>query len=366
MDTATSTILEMNDRLRQMECYLNNTVLPQIYVDNDMKLRKLTPTAINTFALKPQDEGRRITELKEHFRFTKIQEDIAEVLATGEPLEKEVQSSDSTWYQMKVTPYYDPDHQVIGTMITFIDISEKVQQLRTLENLLQQNETILDTISHDIKSPLTNLLLAIEEFSAMKKESFERAQQFAQLISRSIKKMERVIGDLTDMRKTSSMAPEQLDGNDIARILEDVYLSLHQDIRQSQAEFEFKPHIEHFCYSKQKLRSILFNLINNAIKYKADGRMPRVRIEAATKGSEVEIRVHDNGKGIETTNLEKVFDKYFRVEHNSDGTGMGLYLVKQLVEKDGGRIELKSIPGDGTEFRIILPAGEKNTDGLGI
>lgn len=340
-----------------MECYLENTVLPQVLVDKDLYLRKFTPGALRSFALSKTDQGRPLHELRDHFRFTRIEEDILAVLSSGTAIDKDVRSSDKRWYQMKITPYCDHHGNTEGVLLTFIDISSKVKRMKALESSLEKNEILLDRISHDIRSPLTNMLLAIEEFSGMNADSLETAKKYAALIARSIRRMQGVIADLTDQRRAAVPVPEELSFLDFSRMLDDVYTSLHQDIKKSGASFTYRPGATRFLYSRQKLRSILFNLVSNAIKYTVQSRRPEIIISTSNQEQYLLVEVKDNGAGIHPHLKEKIFEKYQRGGASCEGTGMGLYLVKQLVEEDGGWVEVESKPGEGSTFRIFLSAG---------
>ena len=148
-------LTQQNDEL---ENYFRNTIIPQLFVDANLLLQKFTPPAMKQFSLKKDDIGKSIIEVKENFRFNSIIENIQHVMDSNEILEKEIQTTDFRWYQMNIIPYENRQtKKTNGVIITFVDITRRIRDLKELEKLISDNETLLDTISHDIKTPLTSL-----------------------------------------------------------------------------------------------------------------------------------------------------------------------------------------------------------------
>ena len=107
---------------------------------------------------------------------------------------------------------------------------------------------------------------------------------------------------------------------------------------------------------KNRLNIILNNLISNAITYQDPSKNdPLVNIKVDMSDTETNIIVKDNGIGISKELQEKIFDMFFRGSENSDGSGLGLYIVKESVEKLNGTINVRSVPGKGSEFRVLIP-----------
>ena len=104
------------------------------------------------------------------------------------------------------------------------------------------------------------------------------------------------------------------------------------------------------------MRSVIYNLVSNAIKFRSANRRPEILITTENKNDFIIITVKDNGSGIEEAMLESIFSKYYRIENSIEGTSIGLYLVKEIVTNAGGKIELKSVQGKGSEFRVYLKA----------
>lgn len=127
------------------------------------------------FKLHQNDIGKSITEVKDNFRFPSIVDNIEQVIHTGELLEKEIQTVDMRWFQMNILPYIViKNNKTNGVIITFIDITSRIRDLKEQEKLIMEHELLLDTISHDIKTLLTSLGLTIEMLKKVPEKVMEK------------------------------------------------------------------------------------------------------------------------------------------------------------------------------------------------
>jgi signal transduction histidine kinase len=109
-------------------------------------------------------------------------------------------------------------------------------------------------------------------------------------------------------------------------------------------------------FSPANLRSIVYNLLSNALKYRALDRPSRVHVQATYTGQSVVLAVHDNGLGMSEMQQRQLFGLFQRLHTHVEGTGVGLYITKRLVENAGGTIAVQSQPGVGTTFTVTFPA----------
>jgi signal transduction histidine kinase len=109
-------------------------------------------------------------------------------------------------------------------------------------------------------------------------------------------------------------------------------------------------------WAPKHLRSIIYNLLSNAIKYRHPARVPDVQLRAAHRGDHVVLEVQDNGLGLTPQQQGKLFGIFSRLHTHVEGTGVGLYTVKRIVENGGGTITVQSQPDVGTTFRVTFPA----------
>lgn len=347
-----SDLIELNEEL---ENYFNNTIIPQLFVDADLRLRKFTPPAMKQFKLKPEFIGRPMAEVEENFRYPTIIDNIKIVIATGKILEKEIQTTDMRWYQMNILPYLvRKENKTNGVIITFIDITSRLRDLKEQERLIAEHELLLDTIAHDIKNPILGLGLTIDMLKKLPEKSMERFPVLLSNVEKSLGAMKKVIGELIDSRwqKQRQESAEEL--LDIENILEDVRLTLAPQIVECKAVIHQEIACPEVWFVRRKLRSIVFNLLSNAIKYTAAGSRPEVTIKCEQEDEYNIISIQDNGIGMNKDEQLLIFEKFQRVRPNYEGSGVGLYLVNTMISAAGGRIELESSPGQGSVFKVYI------------
>ncbi len=244
------------------------------------------------------------------------------------------------------------------------ELEDRVRQ-RT-EELHQKNEqlirinTDLDnfiyTASHDLKAPISNL----EGLANMlnKKVSAllgERDARLLEMVSDSIERLKKTIIDLTEIsRMQKDMDDEQQEVVPIREMFESVKADLAVLVEETGATFELDIQLEEVIFSKKNLRSILYNLLTNAIKYRAEGRTPAISIQTKYENNAPVMLVTDNGMGIPSNQQQKIFSLFKRLHTHVEGSGIGLYLVKRVVENNNGRIEVNSQVGEGTTFKIYF------------
>jgi len=174
------------------------------------------------------------------------------------------------------------------------------------------------------------------------------------IVDNALTKMHKLIEDLTEVRKESHKYKTEEELLNFEHILEDVRLTLNSNIIASNVIIRSEINISEITFSRRKLRTIIYNLLNNAIKFKSPERQPEIVVTTNKENGYVIISVKDNGVGIEESKFEAIFSKYYRVENSIEGSGIGLYLVKEIVTNSGGKILLESQLGKGTEFKVYL------------
>lgn len=307
------------------------------------------------FNLSAGDIGKPITDIHDNFRFPSLVDNIQEVIKSNEILEKEIQTTDMRWYQMNILPYIKMrDNKTDGVIITFVEITMRIKDLKEQEKLIADHEILLDTISHDIKNPLANLVLAIELFKSVSPNDVKEFHSLLKIVDNALSKINQLIKELTEVRKDEHKYKAQEELLNFEHILEDVRLTLRDDIIDANARISSEINISEITFSRRKLRSIIYNLVNNAIKFKSADRQPVIMVTTYEENHFIVISVKDNGIGIEESKVDAIFSKYYRLENAIEGSGIGLYLVKEIVSNAGGKIVVKSQAGKGTEFQVYL------------
>ena len=352
-------LIELNDEL---ENYFRNTIIPQLFVDANLILRKFTPPAMKQFQFDESHIGRPLEEMIDNIRYSTIIDNIQEVFQTGEIFEKEIQTTDMRWFQMNIIPYVvKKENKTNGVIITFVDITDRIKVLRELERLNASHETFIYSVSHDLKAPLANIeglvqlmIKSSNELAGQMGENTKRQTFIAELLDESVKSMKDIINELTEIVKIERNFKEHVENVNFESVLHEVEMMMKGKIVESGATISYDIKVPDINFSRKNLRSILYNLISNGIKYQIAGKPPEIKVSTEEKEGKLHIAISDNGIGIAKDQQDLVFTPFTRLKKNIEGTGIGLYLVKKIVENDGGQIFLNSKPGEGTTFDICL------------
>jgi signal transduction histidine kinase len=232
------------------------------------------------------------------------------------------------------------------------ELEEKNQQFAMVNSDLNN---FVYTASHDLKAPISNiegLVAALTPEICSEKSGMET---LVSMIKESIVKFGTVLKELSDTGKAQVEASGKAVPVSFKEVLEEIEFSIKGVIETSGAmitdDFSTAPHVN---FSKKNLRSILYNLISNAIKYKSPERSPVIRILSERKDDYIVLMVCDNGMGIKEEDIPKMFSMYTRLTDKVEGTGVGLTMVKRIIENSGGKIEVKSKVGEGSTFCVFF------------
>lgn len=233
---------------------------------------------------------------------------------------------------------------------------EEVEKLNA--NLARVNadlDTFVYTASHDLKSPILN----IEGLVASLEEELGPAGATVEVelehIKRSIYRFKQTVDDLTEVSRIQKNFEQKASLINIEELLQEVKQLLEREIKDSGAEITLEAEATPAIFlSKRNLTSILYNLIGNAIKYSSPDRDPVIRINTWHANGEFCISVKDNGLGIPAAKQERVFQLFKRMHSHVKGSGVGLYIIKRIVENNGGRITVQSEEGVGSVFTVWL------------
>lgn len=234
----------------------------------------------------------------------------------------------------------------------FETITNKNVELLKINNDL---DNFVYTASHDLKAPVLNIEGLVYALTKILHENNnEKVNLMIEMIRKSILKFKDTIQALTEVAKANKNLEDELEIIDIKELLEDIKFSIKDLIENSKATIVTNFEKDEIFFSKSNLRSIVINLITNAIKYKSD-KDPEIKICFREDYNNSYLSVSDNGLGISTEYFKKIFLMFKRVHSHAEGTGIGLYLVKRIVENEGGSVFLESEIGKGSTFSITLP-----------
>lgn len=249
---------------------------------------------------------------------------------------------------------------VKAIVANFKDITKRreyEEQLKTRNSELLKSNMELDkfvySVSHDLRAPLSSMLgvIGISEEDTKEPETKEHLA----MLKASIKKLDLSISDILDYSRNSRLEVNK-ENIDLRQMLDKITDNLkYKNRNQVEIKVELNDKAQ-FVSDKNRVNIILNNLISNAITYQDPKNSdPLVNVKVDMTDTETNIVVKDNGIGISKELQEKIFEMFFRGSESSDGSGLGLYIVKESVEKLKGKIAVKSIPGKGSEFSILIP-----------
>lgn len=253
--------------------------------------------------------------------------------------------------------YLDTDRDLaIGFTL---DISHQRQaeqtqaHLHQLEQRYQLMDTFVHAVAHDLRSPVVNLDMLLNFFK--QDSSPEEQSKYVAAMSNGIQHLKRTLDALIEIlriEKDSNVATEEIKFEDLLHELEHEY---GEKLKAANGVLHTYLQCESIRYNRAYLSSILRNLIGNAIKYQYPGRSPHINVCTEKKGDIVMLLVQDNGTGMDLNKWgHLLFRPFKRLNSHQKGTGIGLHLVKQIIEKNGGKIKVKSQPGIGTTFFCFL------------
>lgn len=344
-------LIELNDEL---ENYFSNTIIPQLFVDADMILRKFTPPAMRHFKLSDDDIGRHIDEVASNIRFPTIIENIEEVIGSNRDMEKEIQTTDKRWYQMNILPYIiRKENKTNGVIITFIDINDRIDVLRRYEKLNKRYENIIFSLSHDIKGPISNIEGLVNVLKGALAGEADTTP-IMDMLSLSVSNLRKTVVELADIRESDTDFAKAAERVNFENMIEDAQLALKDRIYETGAQIKTEINVSEINLSRKNVRSVVYNLLSNAIKYKAPDRTPSILVKTEASDGYTLLSVSDNGVGIEEDQREAIFERHTRLRNDVEGTGLGLFIVRRMVEDTGGKVEVESTLGKGTTFKVFL------------
>jgi len=294
----------------------------------------------------------------------KHQLQIQKVIKTRKPIRDEnfyTSKLGKRYYEYIFVPIMEGE-RVTAVAGTTRDITHRINLIRELkmknEELSRINldlDNFVYTASHDLKAPINNIHALIRFLEEdMTPESKKNSGELLELIYSSIEKFQNTLTDLSTVVRESAGEEGVIKEVWFNEVIDDVTTNLYQVIERTGAKFtlDLKGPVIHF--PKKNLRSIIFNLVSNAIKYRAPDRKPEIKISTEKLERYILLKVSDNGLGIKEEDKAKVFKMFNRLHDHVEGTGVGMAIVSRIVDTAGGKIEIDSEIGKGTTFKVYF------------
>ena len=252
-----------------------------------------------------------------------------------------------------IAPYYSQGWQQRGAIIVLHDITD----IRRLEKMRSE---FVANVSHELKTPITSVKGFAETLLSGDVPDEATAKQFMQIIYDESERLNRLITDLLELSKIEKQAmPLKISEVNVNEIIENSTQTISKFARDKNITLHL-PDDKNPVYVEadiDRLGQIVLNLVANAVNYTSDNG--DIYIDAEERSSTVVLRVRDTGMGIPEEALDRLFERFYRVDkarsRHSGGTGLGLAIVKHLVESHDGKIYVKSVEGAGSTFTVELP-----------
>ena len=239
---------------------------------------------------------------------------------------------------------------------------EKMQHAQD-QRISEMKFQFFTNISHEFRTPLTLILAPMKELlgSDSTKELPEHTQHKLQVMQRNVKRLMTLVNQLLDFRKAESGSMRlSARYSDVESFVEEVCFPFEELAKINEIDFKIYSRLKtkFIWFDREKLEVILNNLVSNAFKFvKEKGK---IRVSLFEEEEEILISVRNNGPGINPSELKHIFDRFYHIEkgRNYSSSGIGLALVKRLVEMHHGSVSVTSQPNENTEFVVALPKGK--------
>lgn len=307
------------------------------------------------FALFFGDLGRKSRRLSEFLRNPEVLEAFRSTLARGEPQLQEIQLRPRgegllRTFSLSLAPLRLRGSEAYGAVGVFHDVTE-------LKRMDQVRIDFVANVSHELSTPLTS----IKGYAETLKHDLagnEYARKAAETIERNTNRLIALVRDLLSLSALESgteLSREEIDLEDLTSAV----LAQLETLRAGKRHtIETKIDTPSLPGDHKRLEQVLFNLLENAIKYVPEGGHILVHWERSDR--EIRLHVADNGPGIAPEHQPRIFERFYRVDsartREQGGTGLGLAIVKHIVQRHGGRVRVQSVSPHGTEFICAFPA----------
>ena len=316
-----------------------------------------------------QIKGNKTEDLFKNFKKSEYYKCLNEVLKDKKIkyLNKKtlILNGSEVYWNIIFEPVFEVNGEIREILILVIDVTPEIKSNIVMEKALKVQGEFLVNISHELKTPLNVIFATAQLFSMYcnsgslddKKDSIIK---YIESIKHNSYRLSKIINNIVDLSKIEAgFYKLNLSNNNIVEIVEEIVMSLTNLTESKGLNIIFDTDLEEniIACDIEKIERIVLNLISNAIKFSNKGDEILVYVKNESKF--VEISVKDNGIGIEEEHLDIIFDRFRQVDkslsRNAEGTGIGLSLVKSIVELHGGSIYVESEFGKGSKFTVRLP-----------
>jgi two-component system phosphate regulon sensor histidine kinase PhoR len=333
---------------------LENMVNGVVALDSKHKILNVNQAACGLLRIENPPVGKMLGEVT---RVPELLDTVEASEKTAEPVERELTQTEpkAASIQLRATALMDSDGKRIGTLLMLRDVT----RIRQLERIRQD---FVSNVSHELRTPVTSIKGFAETLLGGAIDNPETAKRFVGIISRQANQLEAIIHDLLELSrlesgKLSETEFEEANVHDV--IVSAMSLCRHAaDAAGAEMAFSCDAELTHRMHAGLVEQAVT-NLIANAVKYGKRAEPQRIDISATEENGNLRITVSDNGPGIAKQHLDRLFERFYRVDMGRSrelgGTGLGLAIVKHIALIHGGSVQVESVVGEGSAFSIFLP-----------
>jgi PAS domain S-box-containing protein len=325
-----------------------------IVTDREYRVRYISSSVNDVFGIEPVTVvGRNIFDFVKRDRVQPWKDCLKEA---SYPFVDEISVNrsehDKRYFDVHVSNLLN-HYKVQGLVLKLHDITEKKKKEKELVRYNQHLDQVIYKTTHDLKAPLMSALGLVK---IAEDAPLETKDQYIGLIKKTLLKLDGYIEEMNNFFRNEKLAlqREKIDLPQVLKEEQDNLKNLAHG-EKINVQFELDNSIEWYS-DPIRVKTIVTNIFSNAIKYQdLQKQNPFIKIAAHVTEEFCEISVEDNGIGIEPEFHDKIFDQFFRATDQSQGTGLGLFIVKDTIERLRGSIRVKSKRGIGTTFFLRIP-----------
>jgi two-component system CheB/CheR fusion protein len=362
------TIDELTDLNDDLNNYFRSNINGQLFVDRELLLKRYSPGAVKHINIREGDIGRPLSNITTNIKFETLIEDIKRVIQREKSITREAEATDGKVYQVMTMPYLKKNSKKAdGAIISFYDITELKKLLHELDisnrsldisnkSLLRINADLNNFVfgaSHDLNAPIVNIEMLLKILHEKLDTKDPEVIELSGMMNAAVTNFKAVISDLA---KVGSLETEDTEDDleSFPAVFEEIKESLSEKIKLSKVIFHTDFRKKKVRFAKKNLRSIMLNLITNALKFSSPDRLPEISIKTIKHDQFIILTITDNGIGISNDQIDHIFKKYTRISDDTEGSGIGLYLMRKIVNASGGKIEVEENAGNGCTFKIFF------------
>jgi two-component system phosphate regulon sensor histidine kinase PhoR len=321
-----------------------------LVVNAERRIALLNRTFQELFEIRDDSPG---TPLLETVRDASVDEIVRETFRKRDAVRREITVA-NRHFQMDSVPMGDNSCPITGAVVLLHDITE-------LRRADQIRRDFVANLSHELRTPLSILRGYIETLLDAPQTSRDELRRILGVMERHSNRLGLLLSDLLNLAKLESTHPN-LELSSVR--LDELCLNLARDWEKKLSEKNLDVIVDLASGSPRvvadafRLQEVLYNLLDNAVKYSPNGGEIRLRVQR--REGEIALSVSDQGMGISKEDLPRIFERFYRADKTRSreerGTGLGLAIVKHIAELHGGRVEAESELGKGTTIRVFIPA----------